>query len=217
MKNKTIVMAGLAIGLSAMSAGMFAAARAGNSSLGIFENHSDVGTVLHAGSAEFDRGKSVYTLTGSGENMWLGKDAFQFVWRKVSGDVAIAADISFQGEGGNAHRKAVLMIRQSLDADSVYVDVARHGNGLTSLQYRVEKGDITHQIVSHFWAPKRVRIEKHGDMYSMWVDADTDGLKQDAVTRVAMQEPFYVGIGVCSHDKDVVERAFFSNLQFDAK
>jgi TolB protein len=54
----------------------------------------------------------------------------------MSGDVALSTDIEFVGSGGNPHRKAVLMIRQSLDADSVYADIARHGNGMTALQFR---------------------------------------------------------------------------------
>src|SRR6266446_7113872 len=53
---------------------------------GIFEGHGDVGTVLHEGSAEYDAAKRSYTIAGSGENMWFGSDAFQFVWKKVSGD-----------------------------------------------------------------------------------------------------------------------------------
>src|SRR6266550_4206442 len=62
--------------------------------VGIFENHSDVGTVLHPGSASFDPAKHTYTLTGSGENMWSTADAFQFVWKKTSGDLDLTADIS---------------------------------------------------------------------------------------------------------------------------
>jgi len=82
--------------------------------LGIFENHQDVGTVLHPGSAQFDAPKGAYTIVGSGENMWFGIDDFHYAWKKVSGDVALTADIAFVGTGGNPHRKAVLMIRQSL-------------------------------------------------------------------------------------------------------
>ena len=104
--------------------------------VGIFEGHEDVGTVLHPGSVEYDAAKGSYTIAGSGENMWFARDAFQFAWKKVSGDVTLTADISFIGKGVNEHRKAVLMVRQSLDADSAYADVALHGNGLTSLQYR---------------------------------------------------------------------------------
>src|SRR5207244_2795297 len=101
-----------------------------------FEGHGDVGNVLHAGSVEYDAAKRSYTIAGSGENMWFASDAFQFVWTKVSGDATLTADISFLGKGVNEHRKAVLMIRQSLDADSPYADAALHGSGLTSLQYR---------------------------------------------------------------------------------
>ena len=61
----------------------------------MFESHGDVGDVLHEGSVVHDAAKATYTLTGSGENMWSTADAFQFVWKKVSGDVSLAADISF--------------------------------------------------------------------------------------------------------------------------
>ena len=56
----------------------FAAGTAGAATqqLGIFENHQDVGTVLHPGSAQFDAAKGTYTIAGSGENMWFGIDDF---------------------------------------------------------------------------------------------------------------------------------------------
>ena len=38
-------------------------------------------------------------------------DAFQFAWKKMSGDVAFTADVHFIGAGAVAHRKAVFMIR----------------------------------------------------------------------------------------------------------
>jgi len=111
--------------------------------VGTFESHGDVGKMLHAGSVNYDAAKNSYTIAGSGENMWLGNDAFHFAWKKMSGEaVTLTADISFLGSGGNPHRKAVLMIRQSLDSDSVYADVALHGNGLAALQFRDDKGRI---------------------------------------------------------------------------
>src|SRR5712671_2877451 len=184
---------------------------------GLFESHGDVGTVLHRGSVEYDAAKRSYTIAGSGENMWLGSDAFQFAWKKMSGDVTLTADISFLGKGVNEHRKAVLMVRQSLDADSPYADAALHGNGLTSLQYREEKGAATHEIQANISAPARVRIEKRGAYFSMWLaGASGEFRPAGGSTRIALKEPFYVGIGVCSHDKDVVERAVFSNVDLKA-
>src|SRR5438552_1522806 len=82
--------------------------------VGIFENHSDVGTVLHAGTATYDPAKKTYTLSGSGENMWATADAFQFAWKKMSGDVELFALVRFLNSGGNEHKKAVLIFRQSL-------------------------------------------------------------------------------------------------------
>lgn len=217
---KIVAVAGiLAI---AFTAGNYIAAQKaalqGANSPGIFEAHGDVGTVLHPGSVEYDAAKQTYTIAGSGENMWFAKDAFHFAWKKASGDVTLTADISFLGKGAQEHRKAVLMVRQSLDADSAYADVALHGNGLTSLQYRDEKGAATHEIPANVSAPKRLRLVKRGAYFSMWL-ADERGKFQLAsgATRIALQEPLYVGIGVCSHDANVVEKALFSNVSIEAQ
>jgi TolB protein len=182
--------------------------------VGIFEGHGDVGTVLHAGTAEYDDAKGSYTMTASGENVWFSKDAYQFAWKKVSGDVTLTANISFIGTSTQEHRKAMLMVRQSPDADSAYADVTLHGNGMTALQTRDEKGALTHEIQAVTWSPKRLRIEKRGAYFTMWL------AYEDAVFRLAagsarleFKEPFYVGIGLCSHDKDVVEKATFTNVE----
>ena len=197
-----------------------AALQAANSAnaVGVFESHGDVGAVLHSGSVDYDGAKQTYTIAGSGENMWSAKDAFQFAWNKAAGDVTLTADIAFLGKGAQEHRKAVLIVRQSLEADSAYADIALHGNGLTSLQYRDEKGAATHEIQANVSAPKRLRLVKHGAYFSMWL-ADENGQFQLASgsTRIALQEPFYVGIGVCSHDANVIEKAVFSNVSVDTK
>jgi hypothetical protein len=182
-------------------------------SLGVFEDHNDVGTVLHAGSAIYEPDKQTYTLSGSGENMWLAADAFQFAWKKMSGDVTLTADISFLTKTGNEHKKAVLMLRQSLDADSVYADVALHASGLTSLQFRDEKGALTREIQSNVSAPKRLRISKRGDYVYMALASDGDVQPGGGWLRIPLHGTFYVGLGVCSHDQDVVEQAVFSKVQ----
>lgn len=181
--------------------------------VGIFDSHEDVGTVLHPGSVQYDDSTKSYTLSGSGENMWATKDAFQFAWKKLSGDVSLTADISFLGTGVNPHRKAVLLVRQSLDADSVYADLALHGSGLTALQYREAKGAVTQEIQANISAPKRVRLVKRGDYVYMAVSAD-GGEPQVAGgwLRIRLQGNFYVGLGMCSHEKDIVEKAVFTNV-----
>jgi hypothetical protein len=181
--------------------------------VGIFESHGDVGTVLHSGAVEYDGAKRTYTISGSGENMWATADAFQFVWKKMSGDVTLTADVGFLTKTGNEHKKAVLMLRQSLDGDSVYADVALHASGLTSLQFRDEKGVVTREIQSNISAPKRLRIAKRGDYVYMSLASDGEPKVAGGWLRVPLPGTFYVGLGVCSHDKDVVEKAVFSNVE----
>ncbi len=184
-------------------------------SIGAFEDHQDIGDVLHPGSAEYDATSKSYTVTGSGENMWFGKDEFQFVWKKVSGDFVLTAGIDFPDAGGNAHKKAVLMARQTLDGDSVYADVAVHGSGLTSLQAREEAGANTHEVGIDAANPRIARLEKHGDFFYMSLaGADGEMKFSGASMRIPMKAPFYVGIGVCSHDKDAIAKAVFSKVSF---
>jgi len=190
-----------------------ATAQSAEAALGIFEGHADVGAVLHPGSAAYDASRHTYQIAGSGENMWAAADAFQFVWKKVSGDVTLTADVSILGTGGEAHRKAVLMVRQSLDADSAYADAALHGVGLTSIQARLEKGGISSEVQSSVSAPQRLRIAKRGDYFYMWVAAAGEELRfSGGSMRIHMTEPFYIGLGVCAHNKDNLEKAEFSNV-----
>lgn len=180
---------------------------------GIWEGHGDVGSVVHPGSVKYDATSKAYTVTGSGENMWFAQDEFHLVWMRVSGDFTLTAEIAFLEAGGNAHKKAVLMARQSLAPDSAYADIAVHGDGLTSLQAREQTGAATHEVGINAAHPRSARLQKHGDYFYMSL-SDADGALKFAggAMRVPLTPPFYVGIGVCAHDKDAVARAVFSNV-----
>src|SRR5215470_4298815 len=182
--------------------------------LGIFEAESDIGVLNQPSKLVYDPAQQTYSITASGENVWFDKDNFHFVWMKVSGDGYFEADVKFLGKGVNPHRKALLMVRPSLDPDSPYVDIALHGNGMTALQFRDEKGAMTHEVQAAFWSPKRARIEKHGDYFTMWLAGDDGEFHLAASSpRLSLGDSFYVGLGMCSHEKDLVETAVFSNVK----
>ncbi|RPH99044.1 MAG: hypothetical protein EHM72_12265 [Calditrichaeota bacterium] len=184
-----------------------------NSDLGVFEGHGDIGPVRHAGAVQFNPAEKSYTLSGSGTNMWFKSDELHYVWIKMSGDVSIAADIQWVGQGVEPHRKACLIFRQSLEPGSAYADVAVHGDGLTSLQYREAMGADTREVQANVVAPRRVQIEKEGDYLFLSVSyADGELKSSGASCKLPFGEPFYVGLGVCSHNPDVIETAIFSNV-----
>jgi len=185
-----------------------------DSPLGLFEKHGDVGLVGRPGAVDYDRAQKSYLITGGGENMWATTDAFHFVWKQVSGDVSLAADVRWPEAGGNAHRKAVLILRQSLDPDSAYADAALHGDGLTSLQCREVRGGPTREIQSNLTAPQRIRIEREGDTVSISVARSGEALQPAGGSfKFKLSDPFFIGLAVCAHDNKVVERALFSNVE----
>jgi hypothetical protein len=183
-------------------------------SLGDFTNESDIGNPRRAGSAEFDSAKHTFRITGGGKNMWATNDAFHFVWKKVSGDVTLTADVALQGKSSEPHRKACLIIRQSLDPDSAYVDVALHGDGSAALQFREKKGDITRTVPAKTNAPVRLQISyKRGWVAESWLGNAGGELKVESSINVKLTPPFYVGLGVCAHNDDALETAVFSNVK----
>lgn len=184
--------------------------------LGIFEGQSEIGKLAVPGNASYDTTSGSYSITAAGANIWATEDAFHFVWKKTSGDVSLTADINFPetGDSHPQHRKAVLMFRQSLDPGAAYVDAAQHGSGMTALQYRRTSGGITQGIEINPPAAQRVRLEKRGDTFTLFVSMNGEALHQmGAAIRLHLEEPFYAGLGVCAHSATATEKAVFSNVE----
>ncbi len=205
----------------ALVAGAFVRAQNAPASVGAFESHADIGLTPTAGSASFDAAKKTYTVTGGGNNIWAKIDAFHFAWRKMSGDVSFSADIEFLPSTTGAsdpHRKACLMVRQSLDADSAYIDASLHGNGLTALQFRDAKGAPTREVMSNIIGPVRMRIEKRGEIFTLFLGpAGQDPKYSGASYQLKFTEPFYLGLAVGAHNANdtspKVETVVFSNVE----
>jgi TolB protein len=184
--------------------------------LGVFTNEGSVGQTPPGCQAQYDAAKGQYRITGGGANMWAATDAFYFVWKKVSGDVSLSADIQWVGTSAAEHRKAVLMVRQSLDPGSPYADAVSHGNGLTSLQFRGAANEQTYQIVAAEDGPSRLRIVRKGSRFTMYFGKPGEELKPAGpVEYVSLEGPFFVGLGVCSHVATTLETAIFSNVKLE--
>ena len=181
---------------------------------GAFSAQTDVGAVGRPGTAYFDAARGAYTVGSSGTNMWFAEDAMHFVWKKASGDGSMAADIAFVGTSAQPHRKACLVIRQNLDPGSAYVDVAVHGDGLTSLQFRDAEGAATKEIQSNMASPQRVRLDKIGDtVYLSVAKAGEEPRPSGCLFKLHFGNPFYIGLAVCAHDNAAFETAVFSKVE----
>jgi hypothetical protein len=111
--------------------------------LGEFEGHGDVGAVRHAGSVTYDAGRQQYVIAGSGANMWADRDAFHFVWKRLTGNFILTARAQLVGRGVDPHRKLGWTVRSTLATDAPHVTAAVHGDGLAALQFRRNAGGQT--------------------------------------------------------------------------
>lgn len=201
------------------------ATRTTHEPLGIFEGQSDIGGAVVPGSARLDPATKRYTLNSAGYNIWYTRDEFLYLWKKVSGDISLAADVSFPNTAGYDDRKAVLVIRQDLDDDSKEIMVALHGAGLIHLAQRPEKGaDIREdqRLSSPRKAgapdatgikPTRIGIEKRGDAFTLYVSLDGEPMHPvGKAAQLHVDAPFYVGIGFTSHLPATSDTAVLSNV-----
>ncbi len=200
-----------------------------NTPIGVFEGQSDVGSAVVPGSASYDAGTKQYTIHSAGYNIWYTRDEFRFLWKKMSGDVSLAADIAYPDPTGYGDRKAVLVIRQSLDDGSKEALVALHGLGMIHLAQRPEEnvrmkdlefriggrgrpGGASPDSLVNVMA-KRIGIEKRGDSIALFVSLEGEPMHQfGSPIMLHFDAPFYVGIGFCSHLPDKSDTAVLSDV-----
>src|SRR5208283_4081543 len=151
------------------TAALFAASGGAPSPLGQFDEQADIGAVQIPGSASYAAAKQEYVIQSSGTNMWVDHDEFHFVWKRVKGDFIVQTTVEFIGPGVEAHRKLGVIVRASLDPRSPHINACRHGDGLTSLQFRRSEGAPTEEKRFEINGPDFIQLARHGGVYTMSV------------------------------------------------
>ncbi len=184
--------------------------------LGLFTGSLDIGASPIKGSAEFDPATGEYKITGSGTDIWARADQFHFVWREISGDFAVTATAKFLTEG-IAHRKAVIMLRKSTDADSAYVDLALHGEGTPVVQFRNTSGDTTNTVdlVTEGPGVWKLKLVRQGTTVTFWAAKDGAPLRELGHTTSNVGNPVLLGLGVSSHSQTAINTVLFSGVSIE--
>ncbi len=180
-----------------------------------FQHAADVGNPALRGSYSFDEKSDCWVLKGSGSNIWNNRDEFFFLSRLMQDDCMISGYITLSGEGVDPHRKAGLMFRETAEEDAVYVDVALHGNGLLSLQYRAEKGGMSREVVTQVRAPAFVQLEKLGQTFILRTSKEQTPLDEVASVTIPFRTQYHAGMFVCAHHPEILEEARFRNVRID--
>jgi TolB protein len=181
--------------------------------LGIFEGHSDVGTTVKPGSIFYNAEQQVYTIEGSGTNMWFDRDEFHFVWKRIRGNFILNAEAHFTGSGVELHRKMGWIVRAGLDPNTAHVNATVHGDGLTSLQFRRTTAGNTEEIRLALSGAEIIQLEKQGTTFIMSAACRGEPFTSVQVIDLELGDEVYAGIYVCAHNKDVMEKAVFQNVR----
>ncbi len=184
-------------------------------SLGIFTTSQDIGTVGIAGSTSFLT--STYTVKGAGADIWGAADAFQFVYRSMTGNGQLTAKV-LTVPGPNTNAKAGVMIRDGVSATSMDVLVDIEPSGAESI-YRASAGGsaVTNGSVNAVpRAPYWVRVSRVGNAFSTYTSADGVSWAQLGTTQtIGMSTTFNVGLVVSSHVAGTLMTSTFDNVSFD--
>ena len=110
------------------------------------------------------------------------------------------------------------MARASLDDNAPYADAALHaGDGLTALQFRRTPGALTEHIVAPITFANRIRFERSGSRFRFLASRAGGSPVEMAVEGVALGETALVGLFLCSHHADTIDRAEFRGVRLETR
>lgn len=171
----------------------------------------DVGTVGVSGSTNYS--DDVFTVSGSGSDIWGTTDAFRFVYLPVTGDCTIIARVaSVQNADGWA--KAGVMIRETLNANAKNAFIAvTPGNGVT-WQYRSSTGgNSINSSTTGLSAPYWVKLVRSGNTFAGYRSPDgINWMQQGTAQTISMTGTVYLGMAVTSHNNSSLCQAVFDSV-----
>jgi poly(hydroxyalkanoate) depolymerase family esterase len=170
----------------------------------------DVGAVGVPGSATYSN--SVFSMTGSGADIWNPADAFQFVYVPVSGNCTIIARVTAV-QNIDPWSKAGVMIRESLNANAANAFIAvTPSNGVAWQTRSSTGGATTNSNTTGLSAPYWVKLVRSGNTFTGYRSPDGTNWTQHGSATFTMSSTAYIGLALTSHNNSSLAAATFDNV-----
>jgi phosphatidylserine/phosphatidylglycerophosphate/cardiolipin synthase-like enzyme/regulation of enolase protein 1 (concanavalin A-like superfamily) len=199
-------------GATTTSAAVSISVSGGASTLPAQWSNTDVGSTGAAGSASY--AGATFTVAGAGADVWGTADAFQYVYRPLTGDGAIIARVTAI-QNVNAWTKAGVMIRNSLSPSAAqgFMLVAASATKGVPFQRRLADGATSVSTSgSQSTAPRWVKLVRAGSVLTGYESADGVTWTTVASDTFSMGATVLVGLAVSSHVTGVTATATFDNV-----
>jgi glucuronoarabinoxylan endo-1,4-beta-xylanase len=170
----------------------------------------DIGSPGVWGSAFYTNG--VFTVTGSGADIWNTADSFRFVYVTTNSVnfTMVARVVSLQDI--DPWSKAGIMIRDSLNPGAANAFIAvTPGNGVT-FQYRLSDGGNCNNTTASGSAPYWVKLVGSGGMFTGYCSPDGTNWTLVGSTTLTNITTAYIGLAVTAHNNSSLCTATFDNV-----
>jgi len=157
----------------------------------------DVGAVGAPGSTAYDNG--VFTVRGSGADIWGAADAFHFAYRTMTGDGAIVARVQSL-EYVDRWTKAGVMIRASLTPGSRHaMMIGSPGKGFAFQRRVSDNAESVHTAGPLTAPPAWVKLQRTGNTIEASVSFDGVSWQIVGTETIVLPATVYVGLPLTSH------------------
>lgn len=178
----------------------------------------DIGGAAPAGQATYSNG--LWTLEGSGSEIWAGNDSCYFAYKALTGNSAIIAKVESVGST-SLSAKAGVMMRTSLEpgAPRAWMAISNRGQAEQNMpnltvyggtNYGNKAFDIASSTAS-YW----VKLERIGNAITGYVSPDGTNWAATNVGRIDAPVPdtIYVGLVVSAASNGVLNTSTFTKVQ----
>lgn len=192
--------------------------------IGIFTGQASVGDDNDGGIASLEN--DVYTIEGSGNDIWGVPDGFFWIFKEVTGDFIATANVQWLfGEGeGDLWKKAGIIARNTVDdperTDGEYACSALIRGNLSNFFARptVDEGEEdTFYDSEEDLSPltNTIQLKREGNTFTMLRELAAGGFSELASIEIDMLDTILVGLCVTAHDTSMIEVAEFRDVSIE--
>lgn len=174
----------------------------------------DIGAVSVTGTASYSNG--VYTVAGSGADIWSTVDAFHFAAQPMANNGTITARVASQMNTDGWSRVGV-MLRDDLSPSSRHVMVLlTASNGAQMIYRNYAGGGTTAMTLTGISAPYWVRLTRAGNTITGYISPDGNNWKQVGTISMELSDAVYAGLAVNSVKSGVLNTSTFDNVSLSS-
>jgi glucose/arabinose dehydrogenase/regulation of enolase protein 1 (concanavalin A-like superfamily) len=170
---------------------------------------TDVGSPAIGGSASY--ANSVFTVNGSGTDIYGTYDQFNYVYQPVNGNGTLIARVTSQ-TNSDTNAKAGIMFKQSTTAGAPYILITiTPGTSSFKIQYNFNGsiGGGTYTF-PNAW----MKLTRVANTFTAYVSGDGVTWTQIVSKTLTMNTNATAGLFECSHNASVLGTATFDNVSF---